>query len=58
MEIRRIGSQPSGKGPAKHFADAVCVDPLADPPAPAHSVGPPAMMALQIARRVFAEAGR
>ena len=28
MEIRRAGSQPSGKGPAEWFTGAVCIDPL------------------------------
>jgi hypothetical protein len=28
MEIKRSGSQPSGKGPAEYFAGTVRVDPL------------------------------
>ena len=28
MEIKRIGSQPSGKGPAEYFTGAVRIDPL------------------------------
>ncbi|HTW29087.1 MAG TPA: cupin domain-containing protein [Acetobacteraceae bacterium] len=34
MEIRRIGSQPSGKGPAEYFTGTVRIDPLINPPAP------------------------
>jgi quercetin dioxygenase-like cupin family protein len=35
MEIRRSGSQPSGKGPADYFMGSVRVDPLISPPEPA-----------------------
>src|ERR1700759_3449595 len=35
MEIKRIGSQPSGKGPAEYFTGAVRIDPLNSPPEPA-----------------------
>jgi quercetin dioxygenase-like cupin family protein len=35
MEIKRIGSQPSGKGPAEYFTGAVRIDPLFTPPEPA-----------------------
>ena len=35
MEIRRSGSQPSGKGPAEYFTGAVRVDPLFQAPEPA-----------------------
>jgi quercetin dioxygenase-like cupin family protein len=35
MEIRRSGSQPSGKGAANNFTGAVRVDPLLQAPAPA-----------------------
>lgn len=35
MEIKRIGSQPSGRGPAEWFTGAVRFDPLFDAPAPA-----------------------
>jgi quercetin dioxygenase-like cupin family protein len=35
MEIRRSGSQPSGKGPAENFTGAVRVDPLFQAPPPA-----------------------
>jgi quercetin dioxygenase-like cupin family protein len=35
MDIIRIGSQPSGKGPAAYFTGTVRVDPLFNPPDPA-----------------------
>ena len=35
MEIKRAGSQPSGKGPADYFTGTVRVDPLFQAPAPA-----------------------
>jgi len=35
MEIKRNGSQPSGKGPAAYFMGSVRVDPLFSPPEPA-----------------------
>src|SRR5579871_5818961 len=35
MEIKRIGSQPSGKGPAEYFTGVVRIDPLFTPPDPA-----------------------
>jgi quercetin dioxygenase-like cupin family protein len=35
MEIKRIGSQPSAKGPAEYFIGAVRIDPLITPPDPA-----------------------
>ncbi|MXV53152.1 cupin domain-containing protein [Pedobacter sp. HMF7647] len=35
MKIQRIGSRPSGKGPAEYFTGAVRIDPLNEPPAPA-----------------------
>jgi quercetin dioxygenase-like cupin family protein len=35
MEIRRIGTQPSGKGPASYFTGTVRIDPLIAPPDPA-----------------------
>lgn len=35
MEIKRNGSQPSGKGPAEYFTGSVRVDPLFAPPDPA-----------------------
>src|SRR6204780_1856392 len=34
MDIKRIGSQPSGKGPADYFTGTVRIDPLLNPPAP------------------------
>jgi len=34
MEIKRIGSQPSGKGPAEYFTGTVRIDPLISPPEP------------------------
>src|SRR6266478_5320407 len=35
MEIRRSGSQPSGKGPAEYFSGTVRIDPLFDAHEPA-----------------------
>lgn len=35
MEIKRSGSQPSGKGPGEYFTGTVRVDPLINAPAPA-----------------------
>jgi quercetin dioxygenase-like cupin family protein len=35
MEIKRSGSQPSGKGPAEYFTGSVRIDPLSTPPEPA-----------------------
>jgi quercetin dioxygenase-like cupin family protein len=35
MEIKRSGSQPSGKGPAEYFTGTVRIDPLINPPEPA-----------------------
>jgi quercetin dioxygenase-like cupin family protein len=35
MEIKRIGSQPSGKGPSEYFTGTVRIDPLNSPPEPA-----------------------
>ncbi|WP_332695869.1 (R)-mandelonitrile lyase [Bosea sp. (in: a-proteobacteria)] len=35
MEIKRSGSQPSGKGPAEYFTGSVRIDPLFNPPEPA-----------------------
>ncbi len=35
MEIKRNGSQPSGKGPADYFTGTVRIDPLNNAPAPA-----------------------
>jgi len=39
MEIKRIGSQPSGKGPADYFTGAVRIDPLFQTPEPARVSG-------------------
>ena len=39
MEIKRVGSQPSGKGPADWFTGAVRIDPLFQAPDPARAVG-------------------
>lgn len=35
MEIKRSGSQPSGKGLVEYFTGAVRIDPIANPPEPA-----------------------
>src|ERR1039458_4527090 len=39
MDIKRTGSQPSGKGPAEYFTGAVRVDPLFNAPSPARVFG-------------------
>jgi quercetin dioxygenase-like cupin family protein len=39
MEVKRIGSQPSGKGSPRYFTGVVRVDPLFDAPDPARVVG-------------------
>src|SRR3954447_10176783 len=39
MDIRRNGSQPSGKGPADWFTGTVRIDPLFQAAAPARAVG-------------------
>ena len=39
MEIKRCGSQPSGKGPADWFTGSVRIDPLLQPIAPARVAG-------------------
>ena len=39
MEIRRNGSQPSGKGLAEYFTGAVRIDPLFEAPDPARVRG-------------------
>lgn len=39
MEIKRSGSQPSGKGPAEYFTGTVRFDPLFQPKEPARAVG-------------------
>ena len=37
MEIKRSGSQPSGKGPEDYFSGSVRIDPLFQPPDPARA---------------------
>src|SRR3954454_7871295 len=39
MEIKRVGSQPSGAGPAEYFTGTVRIDPLFQPPDPARVTG-------------------
>ncbi|MDF2646052.1 MAG: cupin [Paenibacillus sp.] len=39
MEIKRIGSQPSGKGPSEYFTGTVRIDPLFGATAPARAAG-------------------
>ena len=39
MNITRIGTQPSAKGPAEWFTGTVRIDPLFQPQAPARTVG-------------------
>ena len=39
MEIKRSGSQPSGKGPTEYFTGAVRIDPLFEAPDPARVRG-------------------
>src|ERR1700690_2840547 len=39
MDIKRSGSQPSGKGPVEWFTGAVRIDPLISPPDPARVAG-------------------
>src|SRR5205814_9170316 len=39
MDVKRSGSQPSGKGPAEYFTGAVRVDPLFRAPDPARVIG-------------------
>jgi len=39
MEIKRVGSQPSNKGPADWFTGTVRIDPLFQAPAPARVAG-------------------
>ena len=38
MEIKKAGSQPSGKGPAEYFTGVVRIDPLCQAPDPARVV--------------------
>jgi quercetin dioxygenase-like cupin family protein len=39
MDVKRAGSQPSGKGPADWFTGSVRIDPLFSAPRPARAVG-------------------
>ena len=39
MDIKRSGSQPSGKGSAEYFTGSVFIDPLFEAPDPARVVG-------------------
>jgi quercetin dioxygenase-like cupin family protein len=39
MDIKRSGSQPSGKGPAEYFTGNVRIDPLFEAPEPARARG-------------------
>src|SRR5690349_15987179 len=39
MELKRAGSQPSGKGPAEDFTGTVRIDPLFEAPNPARATG-------------------
>src|SRR5207245_6869931 len=39
MEIKRSGSQPSGKGPAEYFTGTVRIDPLFEAHDPARALG-------------------
>jgi quercetin dioxygenase-like cupin family protein len=39
MDIKRSGSQPSGKGPAEYFTGAVRIDPLFEPHNPGRAFG-------------------
>jgi quercetin dioxygenase-like cupin family protein len=39
MDIKRGGSQPSGKGPAEHFTGTVRIEPLFEAPDPARARG-------------------
>ncbi|HKW75104.1 MAG TPA: cupin domain-containing protein [Terriglobales bacterium] len=39
MEIKRVGSQASGKGPSEWFSGTVRIDPLFQSPAPARVTG-------------------
>jgi quercetin dioxygenase-like cupin family protein len=39
MDLRRNGSQPSGKGPVEYFTGTVRIDPLFEAPSPARARG-------------------
>ena len=44
MEIKRVGSQPSGKGPADWFTGTVRIDPLFDRTDPARVSREPVLL--------------
>ena len=44
MEIKRVGSQPSGKGPADWFTGTVRIDPMFDRSDPARAAAPPSLL--------------
>ncbi|MBV9873239.1 MAG: cupin domain-containing protein [Verrucomicrobia bacterium] len=39
MDIKRVGSQPSGRAPADYFTGTVRIDPLFNPQSPARTFG-------------------
>src|SRR3954468_8102029 len=39
MDVKRVGSQPSGKGPSEYFTGTVRIDPLFQAPDPARVAG-------------------
>ena len=39
MEIKRVGTEPSTKGPAEYFTGTVRIDPLFSAPSPARAAG-------------------
>jgi len=39
MELKRNGTQPSGKGPEEYFTGTVRIDPLFESPEPARTRG-------------------
>ena len=45
MEIKRVGSQPSAKGPSEWFTGTVRIDPLFQAPDPAFVQGAPHRLA-------------
>ena len=51
MEIKRVGSQPSGKGPADWFTGTVRIDPLFQAHAPARAAAPASRSSPAPARR-------
>ena len=51
MDIKRIGSQPSGKGPADYFTGTVRIDPLFQAPDPARLPAPASHSSLARAPR-------